>query len=184
MASWFKVRKAAQIAAFFARKEGGAINLLKLVKLIYLANRRAMEKYDYPLIDDYLVSMDQGPVNSTVYDYMNGVRQEREDWEEFVTGRTGYTVGLRHRALSTKDLDELSDADLGILNKIWDRFGRLDEWALVKYTHRHCPEWEDPHGTSLGIPYERVFKALGKKHSAELARLIEQRRQIASSFSG
>jgi len=182
--SWFKTRKAAQIAAFFAHKEGGNINLLKLVKLIYLANRRAMEKYDYPLIDDYLVSMDHGPVNSTVYDFINGARQDAEDWEEFVTSRTGYNIGLRHKKFSSSALDELSDADLAVLNKIWDRFGALDQWELVKYVHRACAEWEDPHGTSVTIPYERIFRILGKKRSVELAKQIEVQREISRALSG
>lgn len=181
---WFKTRKAAQVAAFFARKEGGSINLLKLVKLIYLANRRAMEKYDYPLFDDYLYSMDHGPVNSTVYDYINGARRDAEDWEEFVTSRSGYNVGLRHKkAPSDSDLDELSDSDLGILTKIWARFGKMDQWELVKFTHQNCPEWEDPRGTSVSIPYERVFKALGKRHSGELAKQIEDQRAIEKALS-
>jgi uncharacterized phage-associated protein len=180
---WFKTRKAAQIAAFFARKEGGSINLLKLVKLIYLANRRAMERYDYPLFDDYLYSMDHGPVNSTVYDYINGARQDAEDWEEFVTSRSGHNVGLRPKARTNSGIDELSDADLGVLNKIWDRFGEMDQWELVKYTHRNCPEWENPHGTSVSIPYERVFKMLGKKHSIELAEQIEKQRGIEVALS-
>src|SRR6266480_1606796 len=50
MRPWFNVRKAAQMAAFFAKQEGGTINVLKLVKLVYLANRAAMEKYDFPLV--------------------------------------------------------------------------------------------------------------------------------------
>jgi uncharacterized phage-associated protein len=181
--SWFKTRKAAQVAAFFARKEGGTINLLKLVKLIYLANRRAMERYDYPVFDDYLYSMDHGPVNSTVLDYINGTRQDADDWEEFVASRSHHNVGLRHKKGSNSDLDELSDADLGVLNRIWDRFGKMDQWELVKYTHKNCPEWEPPRGTSLLIPYERIFRVLGKKHFLELAQQIDNQRALEASFS-
>lgn len=181
--SWFKTRKAAQIAAFFARKEGGTINLLKLVKLIYLANRRAMERYDYPLFDDYLYSMDHGPVNSTVLDLINGARKDAEEWEEFVTSRSHNNVGLRQKRRAFSDLDELSDADLGVLNFIWERFGKKDKWELVDYTHKHCPEWEHPRGTSVLIPYERIFKVLGKKHSLELAQQIENQRALDAAFS-
>jgi len=61
MTPWFKVRKAAQVGAYFAFQQGGSINLMKLVKLVYLANRNAMAKYDYPIFDDHMVSMPHGP---------------------------------------------------------------------------------------------------------------------------
>src|SRR6478672_1543419 len=34
----YNVRKAAQVTAFFAKKEGGAIEVLKVAKLLYLAD--------------------------------------------------------------------------------------------------------------------------------------------------
>src|SRR5713101_1329927 len=84
MKPWFNVRKAAQVVAFFAQKQGGSINVLKLVKLIYLANRLAMERFVFPLLNDNLVSMDHGPVNSLTFDYINGYH-DRAAWKEFVT---------------------------------------------------------------------------------------------------
>ena len=53
----YKERKAAQTAAFFALRSGGSINILKLAKLLYLAERESMEKFDEPLFYDRLVSM-------------------------------------------------------------------------------------------------------------------------------
>ena len=46
----YDVRKAAQVAAFFAIKAGGKINKLRLVKLIYLADRQFMIRYDEPML--------------------------------------------------------------------------------------------------------------------------------------
>jgi len=149
-----------------------------------LANRRAMDKYDYPLFDDYLVSMKHGPVNSTVYNLINGVEEDREDWEEFVTSRQNYDIGLRRKTVTNKDLDELSNADLAVLLKTWDQFGKKTEWELVRYTHKYCPEWEDPGETAWSIPYARIFTALGKKHGDRLQKMIEERRQIESAFPG
>jgi uncharacterized phage-associated protein len=184
MASWFQVRKAAQIAAFFAHRQGGNINLLKLVKLIYLANRASMEKFDHPMFHDYMVSMDHGPVDSALLNYINGTARENiEDWEEFITARANYNVGLRKK-IKTKDLDELSDSEIAILEGLWEKFSKHDQWDMVKYTHRYCAEWENPRGTSKEIPYERVFKTLGKKHSDELALAVERRRQIDMNLSG
>ena len=184
MRPWFNVRKAAQVSAFFAREEKGSINVLKLVKLVYLANRAAMEKFDFPLFNDNLVSMDHGPVNSLTYDYINGARLERDGWDEFLTGRAGYAVGLVNPSLSIDDLDELSVAELEVLDETWKNFGHLDKWSIRDYTHRNCPEWEDPDSSSEPIPYARVFKFLDKKDSEYLARRIIEQRRIDEAFAG
>jgi uncharacterized phage-associated protein len=184
MQPWFKVRKAAQVAAYFARRQGGAINLMKLVKLVYLANRNAMAQFDYPIFDDHMVSMPHGPVDSFVLNYLDGAEPDRADWEAYLTARANYMVGLAKPDITEDELDELSNADLGVLSKTWDDFGHLNQWQLEEYTHNHCQEWEDPNGSSWTIPYARVFKALGKERHYELARMILQQRQIATALSG
>jgi uncharacterized phage-associated protein len=183
MKPWFKVRKAAQVGAYFAGREGGNINLLKLVKLIYLANRHAMAKFDYPLFDDVMVSMPHGPADSFVYNYINGAEPDRSDWEAFLADRANHMVGLANPGIGPEELDELSDADVGILSQTWDKFGQMDEWQLVEHTHEHCPEWEDPNGSSYAIPYELVFRILGKQNSEQLEEMIHQRRRIETALA-
>ena len=50
----YNVRKAAQVVAFFAIRQGGRINVLKLSKLVYLSDRAFVEKYDVPILYDKL----------------------------------------------------------------------------------------------------------------------------------
>jgi len=169
----FKVRKAAQVAAYFALAEGGRINVLKLIKLIYLADRRFMEKYDTPILNDCLVSMDHGPVNSMTLNYVNGLEDQRDDWDEFITDRDRHSVGLTSSKISVDNLDELSVAEIKVLEEIAKRFERWNGYMVRDYTHNNCPEWENPHGSSNPIPYERVLKFLHKKNSAELAENIQ-----------
>jgi uncharacterized phage-associated protein len=143
-----------------------------------------MEKFDFPLVNDNLVSMDHGPVNSLTFNYINGYQEERAAWEEFVTDRAGYSVGLVRPDLSLDDLDELSVADLEVLTETWQRFGHLERWAIRDWTHQHCPEWEDPDGSSQPIPYERVFKFLSKADSEFLAQRVIEQRRIDEAFAG
>ncbi len=172
MHTWFNVRKAAQVVAFFAREEGGSINVLKLSKLVYLADRTNMRLHDFPISSDKLVSMDHGPVNSITLNYVNGFAGGREGWEEFVTDRANYRVGLT-RAVTDDQLDELSAAELATLKAVWQQFGAMDQYAIRDWTHINCKEWEDPDGSSTPIPYERVFKFLGKENAEELAFQVE-----------
>lgn len=174
----FKVRKAAQVIAYFAMAEGGAINVLKLVKLIYLADRAFMLRYDRPILNDRLVSMDHGPVNSITLNYINGCEVDRENWDSFVADRAGHDVALARAEISEDDLDELSEAELVVLRDVWARYRDYSSFRLANHTHKHCPEWEDPRGSSNPIPYERVFKFLDKPNAAELAAEVESERSL------
>lgn len=179
---WFNVRKAAQIAAFFAREEGGAINVLKLAKLVYIADRMNMERYDIPMSGDNFVSMDHGPVNSITYNYINGMESQRDSWAEFIGDRAEYKVGVV-RDLTDDDLDELSRAELRTLRDVWARFGHMDQFQVRDWTHENCPEWEDPHGSSAPIAFERVLGFLNKPNARDIAEDIMAQRRVASAFA-
>lgn len=174
----YNVRKAAQVTAFFAAKEGGAIAVLKVAKLLYLADREFMTQYELPILFDELVSMPHGPVTSNTLNYINGMEEQRDHWTDFVVARAGNIVGVAKADMSLDELDELSEAEAHVLETVWDKFGHMSAWQLRNYTHKHCPEWEDPHGSSNPIPYERVFKFLGKEHSSEIAQDIDSMRSL------
>ncbi len=178
---WFNERKAAQIVAFFAKMEGGRIGVLKVVKLVYLSDRESMGRYGYPMLNDRLVSMPHGPVNSITYNHISGMAGEAEGWSEFVSSRAGNIVGLA-ADYTEDDLDELSDAELEELHAVWDRFGGMTGSELRNWTHTNCPEWEDPDGSSEAIPHERVLKFLGHENASELAEEIAAERRIEKVF--
>lgn len=157
----FKPRKAAQMAAVLLRDAGGELNVLKLTKLLYLVEREAMRQFGFPLTDDRMVSMANGPVLSHTLDLINGNAQSA-DWDQLVEDRAGHQVRLKAPDLSRGHLDELGDDDLNILAGVWAQFGHMTQWQLVDFTHDHCPEWEYPGSSSIPIPEERVFAALGK----------------------
>lgn len=177
MPAWFNSRKAAQVVAFFAREQGGEINVLKLTKLVYIADRKNMEAYDFPICADKLVSMDNGPVNSMTLNHINGMVLSKDGWDEFVTDRARHLVGAA-KGFTDADLDELSRIELGTLHSVWKEFGQMDQWQLRDWTHDNCPEWEDPDGSSNPIPYERVFKFLRKPNADELEARVHEDRKL------
>lgn len=67
--SIFSERKAAEAAAFLLLKGGGGLELLKLMKLMYLAERESFKKYGESITGDAFVSMQHGPVLSGTYDF-------------------------------------------------------------------------------------------------------------------
>jgi uncharacterized phage-associated protein len=180
--SWFNARKAAQIAAFFSNKEGTGISILKLIKLIYLADRQNMEDCGYPILNDKFVSMPHGPVNSITLDYANGNIEDLGEWEKYIAPRLDYSVGATDK-FSLEHLDELNEAELETLEKVWKRFGSFTKWQLRDWTHNNCPEWEDPNGGANPIPHERVFKFLKAENPEEMANAIYHDRHIEELFA-
>lgn len=176
----FSEAKAAQVAAYFLIRTKGSMPLLKLMKLMYLAERRSFQEYGEGISGDRLVSMQQGPVMSITLDLMNGaIESAAGGWESWIADRAEHQISLRDdkRDSTEDDLLALSDADLAVLKQTWDEFGRLNKFQLVDYTHAHCPEWQDPEGSMIPMKPEELFGALGfsaEQSSAYLARMQEQ----------
>lgn len=156
-------RKVAQMAAYLLNRRGGRMSHLKLMKLLYLSDRESMRQYDETISGDRLVSMDHGPVLSSTLNYMNGNVESRPGgWEDWISDREDHELSLRKDIASVDELDELSEADIDVLDTIWDKFGKMTRWNVRDYTHQQCEEWRNPEGSSHPIPYERVFLALGR----------------------
>lgn len=159
----FEEKRAAQVAAVFLDKAGGTLPLLKLMKLMYLADRRSLDLHGQPITFDSMVSMPQGPVLSMTLNYANGaIESGQEGWEDWISDRAGHDVALRRIGFQRDDLLDLSDADLAVIDDTWNQFGQMTKWQLRDYTHKHLGEWRDPHGSSTPIPVEDVFLALGR----------------------
>ncbi len=176
----YKERKAAQVAAFFALKSGGTINVLKLTKLLYLSERESMSSFDEPMFYDRLVSMDFGPVTSITLNLINK-NIENKHWSTFLGQRVDMDIEVT-RDLDLTKLDDLSRADLLILNNLWNKFGHFDRFELAKWTHDNCPEWRNPNGSSLPIEHNYVFKFLGKENAEELAHDVSAYRKVSHTF--
>lgn len=181
MIPWFDDCKAAQVVAFFVRRSGGSINVLKATKLLYLSDRNHMERFGFPITNDNYVSMPYGPVNSLSYNAMNGQIQA-DGWNEFIADKANYEIALRN-PVDDDDLDELSDAELETLGSVWEKFGAFDQWQIAEWTHDNCPEWEDPDGSSFPIPHERILKFLGHANAGELAGEILAQMQLDKVFA-
>lgn len=61
---FFDYKKATQALNFFALKEGGTINKMKALKLIYFAERYHLRKYGRPVTNDDYWAMGLGTVPS------------------------------------------------------------------------------------------------------------------------
>ena len=166
------IKKSAHVSAYFLLKSENTMPILKLQKLLYLADRESMDRYDLPITFDHMVSMPHGPVLSVTLNLINGYI-DSEVWKDLISDKADHAVALAKKVV-IDDLDELSRVDIEILDSIWEKFGAMDQWTIRDYTHDNCPEWKDPEGSMLPINYETVFLALGRP--------LEEARELGSEL--
>jgi len=180
----FNQRKAAQAAHFFLEKDGGRIPLLKLMKLMYLAERRSLEVRGDSMFDDRALSMDHGPVLSSTYSCINGEIEFDSEWARHVSDRQcDHMLELAEDAHGL-ELDDLSRRDREILDKVWSDVGHMGKWRIRDHTHEVCEEWEHPSGSAIPISEESILSALGYPASVsrEIAEEIAHLREVDSAI--
>jgi uncharacterized phage-associated protein len=153
----FDEGKAAEAAAWLLKFAGGSMRYMKLLKLLYLADRRALIETGAPITGDEMFALPRGPVLSRVLDLMNSAPEDGGIWFEFVSGHQGYEVEAVREPLGEDS--RLSDYEIGVLEGVWDEFGSMELWALVKHLHQVLPEWTDPRGSSRRIRPEDILRA-------------------------
>lgn len=182
----FNERKVAQMAAFFlGQTSDGRMSHLKLMKILYLADREAVRNFGFPISGDRMVSMPHGPVLSMTLNLMDGdVESGPGGWEAWISAKENHELSLR-QSLNADSLDELAPAELEVLHTVWQQFGAMGKWEIRDWTHDHCPEWEDPLGSSNPISFERLARAVGFDAAAarELSDQIQAEQEIDRLFA-
>jgi uncharacterized phage-associated protein len=178
----FQEEKATQAAAHLLRLRGGKMSYMKLIKLLYLAEREALARFGAPLTFDSYVSMPYGPVLSATLDRINEPEMYRNGyWSQHISPKRQYEVALRNP--SAVPNSQLSPAEEALLDEVFARFGKMNRWDLVKYTHT-LPEWTDPQGSSLPIAPDDILVSEGysEKDVAEMRAEWEEAAYAASLF--
>ena len=67
----FQTGKATEAACLFLQKGSGRMNIMKLVKLIYLLDRLSLEKRGIPVVAGTYFSLPNGPITSEFLDLIN-----------------------------------------------------------------------------------------------------------------
>ena len=149
----FDERRAAQAAARLLDRHDGTMPYIKLIKLLYLADRAALIETGAPITGDRFFSMRHGPVLSRVLDLIRDDRPADDSvWH-------GYVVRERFdaRLIGNTESKRLSDFDRGVLDGVFDAYGCLREWDVVARTHA-LPEWKDPGDTAIPIEPEDILR--------------------------
>jgi len=168
----FNEAKTTHAAAFLLKENGGKMNYMKLIKLLYLADREALSQWERPITGDVYVSMPKGPVLSRVLDKINSGRNPsgvKSYWHKYISSPEGYNVKLLKNEPA---YDELSKREKELLNKIFEQYKDYDQWQMVDICHEILPEWNDLGNTSIPIRVEDILREV-KKTEKEIATIEE-----------
>lgn len=138
----FDYKKATQAINYLTKKEGGQIDKLKLIKLVYLADRYHLRRYGRPMVNDAYVAMPLGPVGSSVKDIAEfsdflDVDERKYAKKYLARGERKYTIA----SIGNVDDEVFSKSELEALDFAYSEFGKYPASDLVNITHRY-PEWD------------------------------------------
>jgi uncharacterized phage-associated protein len=137
----FSEEKALNIIVYLARKEGGQIDLYKLVKMVYFADKRHLHEWGRTITGDRFARMRYGPTPSAVYDMIKAVRGNN-DWIRDLS--TYFQVAGDNVIPSTEfelNMDLFSESEIEILDAISQENAGLTFDDLMKKAHDRA--WKD-----------------------------------------
>lgn len=141
MRTSFDYHKAVQAINFMACKEGGRIDKLRLLKLLFFAERFHLRAYGRPIFYDQYWAMPMGPVSSSVKDiaeFSDFLSQDEYEYAALylIKGTRPHSI----ESIKSVDEDEFSDSDLQALEWAFEHFRHLSNSDLIDRTHLY-PEW-------------------------------------------
>ena len=176
----FNFEKSLQAAGVLLSLDGERMERIRLLKLLYIADRELLAETGRTITGDRAVAMDHGPVLSQVYDLIKGEASRAGEWNHYVR-----TVNRAVEFRNDPGRGELSRREVEKLTEVTDRYRDVNDWSLVRATH-DFPEWSSNFrvGTSSTIPWPEVLSAQGKDDLVDLAEAEEADRCYLDDLFG
>jgi uncharacterized phage-associated protein len=161
-------RKATEAVARIIQKSGREMDYLRVVKLVYLADRKSLAKRGIPIVGGKYFSMRKGPVNGDVMNFVT--RRNAPGWKDSIAPMQGHSLSV----VSEPSYDSLSESELGILDEVVEEHLANTTDELVEWCHKNCEEYEEVSANGRKpISVESILQAEGKT-SAAIARILKE----------
>ncbi|MDP9178978.1 MAG: Panacea domain-containing protein [Gemmatimonadota bacterium] len=129
------------------------MSYMKLIKLLYFADRKALLQLGRPITYDQWVSMPHGPVLSRTYDLVAAEPDPSDPtyWHRYISRYDRYEVQLIEEAPN----GELAPAEEAILKEVFEEWGNKTRWDVRDASH-NFPEYRRT-SSSVRISYREVL---------------------------
>jgi uncharacterized phage-associated protein len=137
----FYHEKIIQILAYLQKKVETK-DKLKLIKLLFFADRQYLREYVSPMSFDIYFALRNGPVASRTLNMLN-LYEDYIDSQilDAIKNKIILTKNKTERIILEDKTDYISEAEIETLDFICNTFGKFDTLALIELTHDY-PEWK------------------------------------------
>lgn len=155
------IEKLIQAVGYILNKYKGILNYTKLIKILYLADRKSMQETGYSITGDSYVSMKDGPVLSSLYSLIkNNFKNKAIQYywnSKFQTD--DYDIHLLVPFLSK---GKLTSSETEILDSIDKQFHNDSYSQMISFVHNpnNCPEWKNTQ-SSIPLLETEILKNIG-----------------------
>ncbi len=141
MTQGIKYKKIYQALNFFAIQEGGKINRMKTLKLIWLSDRLHVRKYGRTITGDVYYAMKNGAVPSNAKSFAESNKDYIEPLEHKYGSQYIKPIGdYDYKSIKELDTRVFSKSDINIMTEVYGEFGTKNEFDLAEFSHIY-PEW-------------------------------------------
>ncbi len=141
------------------------MSYMKLIKLLYFADRKALLQLGRPITFDQWVSMPHGPVLSRTYDLVAAEPDPDNPtyWHQYIVREGQYEVRLVTDRFPN---GQLAPAEEEILKGVFDEWGPRSRWEVRDASH--CfPEYRET-SSAIRISYREVLLLEGHTEAEAL----------------
>jgi hypothetical protein len=152
----FDIRKAVAATGYLCELNGGGIDMLKAIKMLYMADRKALVQWHRPITGDAFWALENGPIVSRIYNLIRGKigGPEMEIWRSVFNPREGDTVSLKEGI--KPDTKPLSRREKEALEEAYAKIQPLSIGEVIDLVHK-LPEWRDPGKSSAPIDPKTIL---------------------------
>lgn len=174
------------VGVLLEREQGHRMGRMRLLKLLYLADREMIRETGLPITFDSAVAMDNGPVLSSTYNLIKETHGESGTWTQYFEKRHSHDVYMK----KIPSRDDLSPLAVEILERVQDECKPLGDWKLRDKLHDDLEEWranEPPKGSQNPIGIRDILGAIGLDDDevVEVASEIEsEQKRLHSEYLG
>lgn len=166
----FNYKKSVQALNYLAVLEGGAINYMKALKLIWLSDRYHLRNHGRTITGDKYYALKKGPVASFTKDIIinKHISQEQSEYSTSFVSVNGYSLSSN----SEPNTKVFSQKEVEVINTVYENYKNMSEFEISEFSH-NFPEWKQ---------YEEKIKRTGSSYVIDMNLFFENYKDNTNLF--
>lgn len=161
ISSLYNEVKATQVASLLLKLNGGSMDYLKCIKLLYAIEKEAINRWLRPVIYDELFSLPHGQVVSQTLDRAEyRSHPAKSFWGNHLKTTSDNTIHLT----TDSGIDRLSRAEIDLIREVYQKNRDKTPEQLMNEHHNPAlfPEWKNPGQSRIKTKYSDLLTLLRK----------------------